>query len=193
MSKRTLQSQNKLEFHCFKNFLFRNTLVKDKNMKTKFYLIITMLTSFLMFIACNSQSVEEIAVKQMKKTVLELAKNPDTFNVSDIQPIISEDSLVILHCITRGQNGFGGYSIGQLEYIYFISPDGKRYEAINDLESDDPKQTSVIKSAKESYYEHYDEAEENRKKQGLTKDEYIKNLAGIMARFTIMFSGREIE
>lgn len=98
------------------------------------------LSLVLCFAACKS-GIERKAEKQLKATLLELAKNPHTFDISKVETKYCCDSLCILHCMTKGQNGYGGYSSSYIEYIYLIDKDGI-YECVTDLEDE----SSVLSS-----------------------------------------------
>ena len=80
-----------------------------------------------------SEGVEEQAKMQMEKSIKYLAKDPD-IKISDTKTIFKNDSLVVLQCVTRGLNGFGGYTRSDVEYIYRIENGGKREESIVNLE-----------------------------------------------------------
>lgn len=104
--------------------------------------ILLLFITFLCFSCC---SIEKDAVNQMKKTILEYAKNPDTFKISNIEIVYKSptDSLVVLSFISKGQNGFGGYSSSYYEYYYIINESGSRYENLIDL--DDKNAVSFTK------------------------------------------------
>ena len=98
-------------------------------------IMLAMSVSVLLLLAACKTGIERKAEKQLKATLLELAKNPETFDISKVETKYCCDSLCILHCMTKGQNGFGGYSSSYIEYIYLIDK-GKRYECVTDLEDE---------------------------------------------------------
>lgn len=100
-------------------------------MKRIVFLLPILLISLL--ISCTQNNIESKAKEQMKKTIKELAKNPDTYKISNIKTMFIDDSLVVLNFIGKGQNGFGGYSTSKYEYIYAIKNDGVK-ESLYDLE-----------------------------------------------------------
>lgn len=106
-----------------------------------------LITIFAFTLYSCSNDIEKNAEIQMKKTMEELAKNPESLKISNIEVAYKSDSLCILNFIAKGQNGFGGYSSSHNEYIYMITKDGGAREALYDL--DDNK--SVIRKAKERY------------------------------------------
>lgn len=68
--------------------------------------------------------------------MMEMAKNPDTFSINNVKLVYESETGVVLQFITKGQNGFGGYSSSMCEYYYQIREDGA-YEAVIDLDEDD--------------------------------------------------------
>ena len=81
----------------------------------KVYFILFSIFITLCVSSCNS--FESDAKNTMHNTLKELAKNPDTYKLSNEEVVVSNDSLVIIHCIGKGQNGFGGWSSSRIEYI----------------------------------------------------------------------------
>lgn len=108
------------------------------------YLLIGCGLSIFLF-SCSS--IEKEAKNQMRKTVLELAKNPDTYKISNVKTIYKSptDSLVVLSFMGKGQNGFGGYSSGFYEYYYHIDVNGKIYENLVDLEDEEARTFKDLK------------------------------------------------
>lgn len=54
----------------------------------------------------------------MKKTMLEMAKNPESVKIDNVKAVISNDSLCVLSFNARGQNGFGEYDRSNYGYYY---------------------------------------------------------------------------
>ena len=92
--------------------------------------------------SCNS--FENDAKNTMHNTIKELAKNPDTYKLSNEEVVVSNDSLVIIHCIGKGQNGFGGWSSSRIEYIYILT---KKHNHIYEYVSTDGSIYSIAKFA----------------------------------------------
>lgn len=108
----------------------------------------------VVFTACDkASSFEKEAKVQMEKTLKEMAKNPDTFKITDVETKFSNDSTCVLHVKSKGQNGFGGWNISRHEYIYIAQKNKKGdvsvYEAIGDIDDDDYE--SVYEKAKKGY------------------------------------------
>lgn len=114
------------------------------------------------FVSCDkASSFERQAKKQMEETLKELAKNPETFKITDVKTKFNNDSTCVLHVKTKGQNGFGGWSISNFEYIYVKSKNVQDncyelYEAITNLEDDGKKGESVYQMAKRLYRDYKD-------------------------------------
>lgn len=60
--------------------------------------------------------MESKTKKQLRNTMEELAKNPETLKISNEKVIFSNDSMCTISFIGRGQNGFGGFNSSRLEY-----------------------------------------------------------------------------
>ena len=52
--------------------------------------------------SCNS--FEDEAKAQMKKTLKELAKNPETYKITDVDVKFCNDSICVIHTQEKGQN-----------------------------------------------------------------------------------------
>lgn len=72
-------------------------------MKKLFLLIIASLA----LVSC-SNSLESKARKQMEKTMLEIAKNPESVKIDNIEVVISNDSLCVLSFVARGKTALAG-------------------------------------------------------------------------------------
>jgi len=82
----------------------------------------------------------------MKKTMLEIAKNPESVKIDNVEAIISNDSLCVLSCIVGGQNSFGGYTKTKCWY-YFI-----KYRVGGTIMSDEYleyEKNNILQKAKE--------------------------------------------
>lgn len=106
----------------------------------KVYFILFSIFITLCVSSCNS--FENDAKNTMHNTIKELAKNPDTYKLSNEEVVVSNDSLVIIHCIGKGQNGFGGWSSSNIEYIYILT---KKHNHIYEYVSTDGSIYSIAK------------------------------------------------
>lgn len=96
--------------------------------------------SLLLLCCCNNNlNIERLAEEQANKTVREFARNPKSVTVSDVKTIFKTDSTCVLHFTFRGQNGFGGYSRQEIEYIYYLADTNRAYECIIDLKEEGSK------------------------------------------------------
>lgn len=127
----------------------------------KRFIITLSMALFLSVVLFSCKSgIEKKAEKQLRSTMLELAKNPDTFDITDMETRYCTDSLCIIQCRTKGQNGFGGYSTSIIEYIYLIDKD-KRYECVSDLEDENsilPFQSDLSHLSKQEAMDLYSTA-----------------------------------
>ena len=108
----------------------------------KVYFILFSIFITLCVSSCNS--FESDAKNTMHNTLKELAKNPDTYKLSNEEVVVSNDSLVIIHCIGKGQNGFGGWSSSRIEYIYILT---KKHNHIYEYVSTDGSIYSIAQFA----------------------------------------------
>ena len=66
----------------------------------------------------------------------ELAKDPSSIQISNVETKFNNDSICILHFKFSGKNGFGGVSSSEIEYIYLIhTRDGNKtkWESVRKL------------------------------------------------------------
>lgn len=159
--------------------------------KTILSMLLAIMTVAL--VSCNkASSFEKQAKKQMEKTLKEMAKNPETFQITNVETKFCNDSTCVLHVKTKGQNGFGGWSISRKEYIFINSTlkDGTKElrEAIGDLDNEDYE--SVYKKAKYAYREFVSDfpAEEKKRIQmnGKGWDKDTKECRAYMIHFSCM-------
>lgn len=105
--------------------------------------------------ACNqTTSFERKAKSQMHKTMKELAKDPDSYKISDEKLVLSNDSTCVISFIGRGKNDFGAYHPTRYEYYYTLrhhKSGVETTEAVIDL--DDDNNTNFITQAQTTYHE----------------------------------------
>ena len=65
-----------------------------------------------MLISSCSNGLESAAKEQMEKTMKELAKDPSSVQISNVETKFNNDSICILHFKFSGKNGFGGDKLG---------------------------------------------------------------------------------
>lgn len=104
-------------------------------------LILLLLLSMLI-VGCNN--IEDVAKHQMEKTYKEMANDPESVQISDVQIVFTTDSCVVIQSTLRAKNAFGALVRSNMEYIYVIDTDCKR-EAVKNLD----KEKSSIKIATE--------------------------------------------
>ena len=157
----------------------------------KYFLIIL----GVLFLTSCSNGLEKQAKEQLKKTMKEMLKNPDSATLTNVKTELNNDSLCIIHFTCKAQNGFGGYSSSKYEYIYLKSnrknEETSYMEAIIDLE----KRESVIKQAMDFDKSLSDIANKDIKK-GKSADEIERdsiNSIYYTAAISLIFNGREVE
>ena len=80
----------------------------------------------------QSAKLEKAAKEQMEATFTELARDPSSVQLSNIETVYSDDSLCILHCDFSAKNGLGAEVKDKCEYI-FISSNVKNYESYMEI------------------------------------------------------------
>lgn len=155
----------------------------------KKYLLLLAVVGFMC--SCNSD-LENKAKKQMKETMLELAKNPDEFKITNVKTILSNDSICVLSFMAKGQNGFGGYSATRYEYYYLKQKDKneeKTLEYVKNLDDENP-----LKKTAEDFLrkcEGQGVKDVFGKKQ--TKEEKLNDAMYLFALTNCVAYGREVE
>lgn len=102
--------------------------------------------------SCNS--FEKKAKKQMRETINELAKNPDTYKVVNEKVVFSNDSVCVISFVGKGENGFGGYTSNKREYYLTKrhTKDGVKVEdALLNLDDEDAHNTPFKKEVDRMY------------------------------------------
>lgn len=142
----------------------------------KFLSVLAVMLAVVVLSSCNP--MERKAKRQLHDTMKELAKNPETFKISNEKIVFSNDSMCTISFIGRGQNGFGGYNSSKMEYTLIkVKNEGKTHynESLLDMEDAKERRSSIKEaienidggylygSAKEVYKEFI--------KKGRTKEE----------------------
>lgn len=97
----------------------------------------TLLLVCCLVVACSQSSkLESAAKKQMEATFKEMAKDPSSVKLSNMETVFSDDSLCIIHVDFSAKNGLGTEVKDRCEYIY-ISSNGKNYESYQEIGNDD--------------------------------------------------------
>lgn len=149
----------------------------------RFVFIICTVCLSMMFMACSDKLTKE-ASKQMKITISQLAKDPNA-QISDTKTTFKTDSLIVMNCVVRGLNAFGGYARNDMEYTYTIRKDGVRMELVRNLDNEE----SVLEQI-EDIYEEY--GNKQRNSPGESMNEAKKQIeVGIYIQLLML--GREVE
>lgn len=86
----------------------------------------------LMTSCSESAKLEKAAKEQMETTFKEMARDPSSVQLSNIETVYGDDSLCILHCDFSAKNGLGAEVKDKCEYI-FIHSNGKNYESYMEI------------------------------------------------------------
>ena len=86
----------------------------------------------LMTSCSESAKLEKAAKEQMETTFKEMARDPSSVQLSNIETVYSDDSLCILHCDFSAKNGLGAEVKDKCEYI-FIHSNVKNYESYMEI------------------------------------------------------------
>lgn len=101
-------------------------------MKVLSILMLSAMAMSLMTSCSKSAKLEKAAKEQMEATFKEMARDPSSVSLSNIETVYSDDSLCILHCDFSAKNGLGAEVKDKCEYI-FISSNGKNYESYMEI------------------------------------------------------------
>lgn len=115
----------------------------------------------------------------MESTSKEIAKDPSSVKLSNIETCFSDDSLCIIHTDLTAKNGLGVDVTNRYEYI-FINSNGKNYESFHD-----------ISNAEEEVYvtaEKYNAIKKGKIYEQLSYEAGIRYLAAI----NVNSMGREV-
>lgn len=148
--------------------------------------------------SCNS--MERKANRQLHDTMKELAKNPDTFKISNEKVVFSNDSMCTISFIGRGQNGFGGYNSSKMEYtlIKVKGEGGIHYnESLLDMEDKKDRRSSIketIENIDGGYlYGTEKKAYDEFIKKGRTKEEAKSDYLYFQALCNSFCNGRRLD
>lgn len=148
--------------------------------------------------SCNP--MERKAKRQLHDTMQELAKNPETFKISNAKIVFSNDSMCTISFIGIGQNAFGGYSSSKMEYTLVKEEyEGKtKYtETILDMEDSEEKMRSIKQNIKDIDGGHlYGSAKDRYNyciKTGNTKEEAKAYCLYDQAILNYLAYGRKVE
>lgn len=98
----------------------------------KWLVIVFLIAAFWGVARCYS--FENQATTQMRKSLSKLPQNARSLSVKEIEFLVSTDSLIVLHCYTKGKTNCGETTYMSLEYVYVCSGDSI-YEYVNNNES----------------------------------------------------------
>ncbi len=92
----------------------------------------------LLLSSCSSEraKLEKVAKEHLTSTFTEMAKDPSSVVLSNIETVYSDDSLCIFHLDFSAKNGFGIDVKDKCEYI-FVSSNGKNYESYSEINNSD--------------------------------------------------------
>ena len=81
------------------------------------YIFVILLSITLFGCTNKTDEYEKQAKEQLEKVVRRVAKNPDTYKLSEIETAYKQDSICIIRFIGHGENSFGGSSTSRYEFI----------------------------------------------------------------------------
>ncbi|MBR1687143.1 MAG: hypothetical protein IJ710_01245 [Prevotella sp.] len=103
-----------------------------KQIKALSILMLAAMAMVSMASCSKSTKLEKAAKEQMEATFKEMARDPSSVSLSNIQTVYSDDSLCILHCDFSAKNGLGAEINDKYEYV-FIHSNGKNYESYMEI------------------------------------------------------------
>jgi hypothetical protein len=163
--------------------------------------ILPVLAIMLAVVALSScNPMERKAKRQLHDTMKELAKNPETFKISNAKIVFSNDSMCTISFIGIGQNAFGGYSSSKMEYTLVKEEyEGKTNytETILDMEDSKEKMRSIKEAIEDIdggyLYGSTKEIYNHSIKTGKTKEEAKADCLYYQAILNNLAYGRKVE
>lgn len=160
--------------------------------------MLAVMLAVVAFSSCNS--MERKANRQLRDTMKEFARNPESIKISNEKIVFSNDSMCTISSIGRGQNAFGGYNSSRMEYtlVKVKGEGGFHYnESLLDMEDKDDRRNS-IKDAIEDIDGGYLYGTEKKAydefiKKGRTKEEAKADYLYFQAICNTVCSGRRID
>ena len=162
---------------------------------------LAMLAVMLAVVALSScNPMERKAKRQMRETMKEFARNPESIRISNEKIVFSNDSMCTISFIGRGQNAFGGYNSSRMEYTLMKvkNEEETHYnESLLDMEDENDRKSS-IKEAIEAIDGGYlhgssEEAYKEFIKKGRTKEEAKADYLFFQAICNTVCNGRRID
>lgn len=145
----------------------------------------------------SCSSIESKAKKQLRQTIEEVMKNPDTFKMKNEKVLISDDSLFVMTFNGIGENSYGGHTNQKYEYIYLKNETEDKGIEYMEYLGDANDKTSVSEMYKK-YTKHEADISEMHlievlMKEGKTEEEAIIMQTYMTALIKCIMSGRTIE
>ena len=145
----------------------------------------------------SCSSIEGKAKKQLKQTIEEVMKNPDTFKMKNEKVLISDDSLFVMTFNGIGENSYGGHTNQKYEYIYLKNETKDKGIEYMEYIGDANDKTSVSEMYKK-YTKHEADISEMQlievfMKEGKTEEEAIIMQTYMTALIKCIMNGRTIE
>ncbi len=142
-------------------------------------------------ISSCSKGLESAAKEQMEKTMKELAKDPSSVQISNVQTMFSNDSICILHFKFSGKNGFGGVSSDEMEYIY-ITYHLKDEKTTKETAFKLDETESILEKARDSYREDKWKISDNEKFKDMSDEDKKAWYIHFEAKMYMFFNAREV-
>lgn len=144
--------------------------------------------SLVSLYGCSS-GLEGEAKKQMEETMKELAKDPSSIQITNVETVFSNDSICILHFKFSGKNGFGGVSSDDMEYIYITFHDNNNEQKTKETVFKLEETESILKKARDSYRKKTWDNPNNKK---LSEEDRKAWYIHFEANLYMILGGREV-
>ena len=150
-------------------------------------------TSILLLASCGN-SFEREAHHALRDEIEATAKNPDTYKITDEKAILSEDSMIVITFTGSGENGFGGRSTHQYEYIYGLFHDGKKQSCLQKIGDDEGSVYYAFKKLQDGgSYSDEDAVKSIMDAKKCGREEAVNSYISMMAAFVLIFKGHEVK
>ena len=81
------------------------------------YIFVILLSITLFGCTNKTDEYEKQAKEQLEKVLKRVAKNPETYKISEVETAYKQDSICIIRFTGHGENSFGGSSASRYEFV----------------------------------------------------------------------------
>lgn len=114
----------------------------------KKFFVIAILSVVLCGCSNKTDEYERLAKEQLEKVIKRVAKNPDTYKISEVKTAYKQDSICVIRFIGHGENSFGGSSASRYEFVMVSTQQNTEDQITMCMLTDLDEGESVLKTYK---------------------------------------------